>query len=165
MDAPAISANFTFVERDLIELRPLPVECRLKTQIVRWGRRIRPLQDQEIAGAVTGTARQALTEEWRQERDASVTVAAASLLAREEMADSAFDSASDAMAEAQRRVALYGLRRAAFEAVVEFIAGLRPGMTVHLTDDRFGLSTGRRFRVMRAERRAADQAISLEVWG
>lgn len=165
LDAPAVMPDFSFGERDLIELRPLPAERRLKAQVVRWGRRLRPLQDQDIAGAITGTARQALIEEWRQERDASATVAAASLLAREETLDSAFDLAADALAEAQRRVALHGPRRAGFEAVVEFVAGLRPGMTVQLTDPRFGLAAGRRFRVMRVERRAADQEITLEVWG
>jgi len=165
LDAPAVTPDFAFAERDLIELRPMPAERRLKSQIVRWGRRIRPLQDQEIAGAVTGALRQALIEEWRQERETSATVAAASLLAREETADSAFDVLGDALAEAQRRVALHGPRRGAFNAVVEFVAGMRPGQTVQITEARFGLSSGRRFRVMRVERRAADQEISLELWG
>jgi hypothetical protein len=165
LDAPAATADFAFGELDLIELRPLPAERRLKAQIVRWGRRLRPLQDQDIAGAITGSARQALIEEWRQERDASATVAAASLLAREESLDSAFDLGSDAQAEAQRRIALYGPRRDAFEAVVELVAGLRPGVTVQISDPRFGLAAGRRFRVMRVERRAADREVTMEVWG
>lgn len=165
LDAPAITPDFSFTDRDLIELRPLPAERRLKAQVVRWGRRLRPLQDQDIAGAVTGSARQALIEEWRQERDTSASVAAASLLAREETIDSALDVQADALAEAQRRVALYGPRRAGFEVVVEIVAGLRPGMTVQITDPRFGLSAGRRFRVMRTERRAADAEITMELWG
>ncbi|MBX9751159.1 MAG: hypothetical protein K5Q68_16335, partial [Roseococcus sp.] len=165
LDAPAATADFAFGERDLIELRPLPAERRLKTQVIRWGRCIRPLQDQEIAGSVTGAARQALIEEWRQERDTSAPVAAASLLAREETLDSAFDLGSDALTEAQRRVALYGPRRAGFEAVVPLVAGLRPGMTVEITDPRFGLAAGRRFRVMRIERQAAEQEITMELWG
>lgn len=165
LDAPAVTADFSFGERDLISLRSLPAERRLKTQVVRWGRRIRPLGDQDIAGSVTGTARQALIEEWRQERDASATVAAASLLAREETLDSAFDVQADALAEAQRRVTMYGPRRAGFEAVVELVAGLRPGATVQITDPRFGLAAGRRFRVMRTERQAAEQEITMELWG
>lgn len=165
LDAPAATADFAFGERDLIELRPLPAERRLKTQIIRWGRRRRPLQDQDIAGSITGAARQALMEEWRQERETSATIAAASLLAREETLDSAFDLAADALAEAQRRVALYGPRRAAFEVVVPLVAGLRPGMTVSITDPRFGLAAGQRFRVMRIERQAADQDITMELWG
>ena len=165
LDAPALVADISFGERDLLELRPLPAERRLKTQIVRWGRRHRPLQDQDIAGSITGTARQALMEEWRQERDTSASIAAASLLALEETLDSAFDNSSDALAEAQRRVALHGPRRAAFEALVEFVPGIRPGLTIHITDPRFGLAAGQRFRVMRVERRAADQEISMELWG
>jgi hypothetical protein len=165
LDAPAISPDFSFTDRDLIELRPLPAERRLKAQVVRWGRRVRPLQDQDIAGSVTGAARQALIEEWRQERHTSATVAAASLLAREETLDSGFDASGDALAEAVRRVDLYGPRRGGFEAVVEFVAGLRPGMTVQITDPRFGLAAGRRFRVMQVERRAADEEITMELWG
>ena len=165
LDAPAASPDFSFTERDLIELRPLPVERRLKTQIVRFGRRHRPLQDQEIAGSVTGTARQALIEEWRQRRDTSATVAAASLLAREETADTALDVRGAATVEAARRLTLYGARRMALSVVVALVAGLRPGATVQITDPRFGLSGGRRFRVMRVERSAADQEISMELWG
>lgn len=165
LDAPAVSPDFSFVERDLLELRPLPAERRLKAQVVRWGRRLRPLQDQEIAGAVTGAARTALIEEWRQERDEDAAVAAASLLARDETLDSAFDNATDALDEAQRRVALYGPRRAGFEVLVEFVEGLRPGQTVEITDPRFGLAAGASFRVMRAERRAAEHEISMELWG
>jgi hypothetical protein len=165
LDAPAVTPDFSFGERDLISLRPLPAERRLKTQIVRWGRRLRPLQDEDIAGSVTGTARQALIEEWRQEKDASATIAAASLLAREETLNSALDVGADALAEAQRRVTLYGARRAGFEAVVEFVAGLRAGATVQITDPRFGLAGGKRFRVMRTERLAADQEVTMELWG
>lgn len=165
LDAPAALPDFSFGERDLISLRPLPAERRLKTQVVRWGRRVRPLQDQEIAGSVTGTARQALIEEWRQEREASSSVAAASLLSREETMDSAFDVGADALAEAQRRVTLYGPRRSGFEVVVEFVDGLLPGMTVQLTDPRFGLAAGKRFRVMRTERQAAEQEVTMELWG
>lgn len=165
LDAPAVTPDYSFGERDLLDLRPLPAERRLKAQVVRYGRRLRPLQDQEIAGTVTGAARQALIEEWRQERDESTPVATASLLAREETLDSAMDQGSDALAEAQRRVALHGPRRLAFEAVVELVAGLRPGATVRITDPRFGLAAGRRFRVMRVERRAADQEVTMEVWG
>ena len=165
LDAPALVADVSFGERGLLELRPLPAERRLKTQIVRWGRRHRPLQDQDIAGSITGSARQAFIEEWRQERDTSASVAAASLLALEESLESAFDNAADALAEAQRRVALHGPRRAAFEATVEFVPGIRPGLTVQITDPRFGLSAGRRFRVMRVERRAAEQEITMELWG
>lgn len=165
LDAPAVSPDFAFVERELLELRPLPAERRLKAQVVRWGRRLRPLQDQDIAGTVTGAARTALIEEWRQERDEDAAVAAASLLAREETLDSAFDNATDALDEAQRRIALYGPRRAGFEVLVEFVEGLRPGQTVEITDPRFGLATGRHFRVMRVERRAAEHEISMELWG
>lgn len=163
LDAPAATPDFAFTARDLLSLRPLPVARRLKKQVVAWGRRLRPLGEGEIAGSVTDKT--LLMEEWRLEEDASAAVAAASLLSREERLESRFDTAADALAEAQRRVALHGPRRAAFEAVVPFVAGLRPGMTVRLTDPRFGLAGGRSFRAMRVDRDAAAETVTMELWG
>jgi hypothetical protein len=165
LDAPAAVPAFSFGARELISLAPLAHERRLKAQVVRWGRRLRPLQDQEVAAGVTGSARQAFIEEWRQERYEDLAVAAASLLAREETLDSAFDDGADAQDEAQRRVALYGARRQSFEAVVEIGPAVLPGHTVELREDRFGLAVGRRFRVLRIERDAAAETLTMEVWG
>lgn len=165
LDAPAVTAAFTFRERDLLSLTPRRIERRLKTQVVRYAQRERPLGDQEIAGAVTGAARTALIEEWRQEKHASAAVAAESLLAREETLDSCFDQSADALAEAQRRVALHGPKRFGFDVETPFIAGVRPGMTVEIRDSRFGLSGGRKMRVMSVTRRAADGILAMELWG
>lgn len=165
LEEPAVTADFEFIDRDLIELSPIRAERRLKTQIVKWGKRERPLQDQDIAGVVTGSARQALIEEWRQEKYEDTAVATASLLSKEETLDSYFDLSSDAAAEAQRRVDLYGPKRKGFTLTAPFVAGLRPGATVKITDERYGLESGELFRVLNVERRAIDQEITLEVWG
>lgn len=165
LDEPDITPDFEFFERDLIDLRPLPIERRLKSQIVRWGKRERPLQDQDIAGVVTGSARQALIEEWRQEKFEDSAVATASILSKEETLDSSFDSNTDAADEAQRRVDLHGHRRLGFSLTIPFVSGLRPGQTVKITEPRFGLASGKLFRVLKVERRAIDQEITMEVWG
>jgi hypothetical protein len=165
LDVPAVTEDFSFIERDLISLNPRPAERRLKSQIVRWGQRDNPLLDQDIAGAVTGATRQGFIEQWRQEKFESASVATASILAREESLDSAFDSSTDAQAEAARIVGLYGPKRFGFEATVPFTSGVLPGITVRITDDRFGLSSGKNFRVLSVERRAVDQELILELWG
>lgn len=165
LDAPAATPDVVLTARDLDALRPLPAERRLKTMTVGYGQRMQPLRDDEIAGSVTGAARTALIEPWRQETHTDAAVATASLLSREERLDSAMDASGDALAEAQRRVTLYGPRRRAFEAEAPLVAGLRPGMTVELRDDRFGLSAGVRFRLLRIERDAARERMVLEVWG
>jgi hypothetical protein len=36
---------------------------------------------------------------------------------------------------------------------------------VQITDPRFGLAGGKRFRVMRTERLAAEQEVTMELWG
>jgi hypothetical protein len=165
LDAPAVTADHAFTGRDLFSLRPLPAERRLRAQVVAWGRRLRPLRDEEIAGSITGATRTALSEEWRQERFEDGATATASLLSREERLDSALDSATDAQAEAARRVGLYAPLRVAFEAVAELRAGVLPGQTIRLEYERFGLAAGRNFRLLRLDRDAAGQTMTLEVWG
>ncbi len=165
LDAPAATPDFIFTERDIFTLEPLRGERRLKAQTVGWGQRLRPLEELEIFGDVTGTARTALMEAWRQETYTDAAVAAASLLAREERLDSAFDSAPDAQAEAQRLVGLYGPRRLPLRAEVPLVPGVRPGMTVKLIDSRYGLASGKAFRVLRLERDAGRERLMLEVWG
>lgn len=165
LEAPAVTADFSFIERDILSLTPRASERRLKAMTIKYGKRIRPLQDQEIAGAVTGSTRTALIEEWRQERDLDTAIATASLLAGEETLDSLLDVGADALAEAQRRVDLYGPRRQAFDVTTYFVAGVRPGMTIQLTDARYGLSGGRKFRVLSLARQAADDSLTMELWG
>lgn len=112
-----------------------------------------------------GSARAALTEEWRLERADSASVATASLLSLEERLDSALDSATDAQAEAARRLALFGARRMAFEVTVDLRPGVRPGQTLRLEYSRFGLAAGRMFRLLRLGRDATNELMTMEVWG
>lgn len=165
LDEPDSTPSFVFKERDLFNLTPRQSERRLKKQIVRYGQRTRPLEDQEIVGTVIGAARTALIEEWRQESASSTLVATASILSREETLDSSFDVSSDALSEAQRRLALYGPKRRSFEIEVPFIAGVLPGQTVQIFDQRYGLSSGGLFRVMSVNRQAAENILTIELWG
>lgn len=164
-DAPAAVPDFIFTERDLLSLEPRQVDRRLKTLTVGYGRRWRVLSESEIAGMITGDDRAAKRSDWRTVQHADPAVAQASLMAREERLDLPLDSETEAKAEAQRRVALHGPRRAAFDAAVPFTAGLRPGLTVRLQDSRYGLSNGRNFRVMEASSSAAQEEHTLSVWG
>ncbi|MCG7363189.1 hypothetical protein MHZ93_18165 [Roseomonas sp. ACRSG] len=164
-DAPAAVPDFTFTERDLLRLEPRQVDRRLKTLTVGYGRRWRVLSESEIAGLITGDARAAKRTDWRTVEHADPVVAQASLLAREERVDLPLDSEPEARAEAQRRVALHGPRRAAFDAVVPFTAGLRVGLTVRLQDRRYGLSNGRNFVVMELSSDTAGEEHTLSLWG
>ncbi|HEV7458237.1 MAG TPA: hypothetical protein VGN96_15810 [Roseococcus sp.] len=165
LDAPAVTPDLVLTDRDVVRLEPREVARRLKAQVVRWGRRWRPLRPDEIAGSVSDTLRAEMQEEWRQASNESAPVAAASLLAREETEDSVFDSATDAADEAARRVALYGARRAAFAVDVASDVAVTVGQTVELRDARYGLSAGKRFRVLELSRDVARDTLTLEVWG
>jgi hypothetical protein len=165
LDEPKVTEDFSFEERDIISLSPLPVERRLKTQIVKWGERIRPLEDQEIVGSITGSARQALIERWRQEKYEDTAVTTASLLAKEETLESLFDLSTDAATEAQRRVDLYGAKRYAYSLSVRYEPDIYPGDTIKITDSRFQLTSGKNFIVIRITKNAVDDESTMEVWG
>jgi hypothetical protein len=163
-DAPGTPA-LTFTDRDLLGLRPRQVDRRLKTQTIGYGRRWRPLTESEIAGLVVGDARTELRTEWRTEAASDAAVAAASLLAREERMDTPLDDKAAAQAEAQRRLGLFGPRRAGFEAVVPLDPTLRVGLTVRLIDARYGLAAGRDFVVMDLASDAGREEHTLTLWG
>lgn len=165
MEGPAGSEAFAYVERDLLELKVLGVDRRLKSQTVKWGKRLRVLSEDDLAGAVVDPEKSAMITEWRQEKYEDSAVATASLLAREETLESCFDVQANALTEAQRLVDLHGPKRQAYSATVEFEANLEPGLTVKLTDSRYGLAAGKLFLVLKLEQNAAEGESTMELWG
>ncbi|AUN31937.1 hypothetical protein [Niveispirillum cyanobacteriorum] len=163
-DAPKPTADFSFVQRGILSIDPTATERRLATQTIGYGRRWRTLSDAEIAGSIV-TGRDALGQEWQAATYTDGTVATQSLLARTERVDTCLMSQSAAAAEALRRVGLHGPRREGFELRVPFTPGLDAGATVSVTHDRHGLSGGKRFVVMAADRDAAAEEHLLTLWG
>ncbi len=161
---PKVTADYSFVQRQILSIDPAATDRRMATQTIGFGRRWLPLSDAEIAGSIV-TGRDALGQEWQSASYTDSTVAAQSLLARTERVDTCLMSQSDAAAEAQRRVGLHGPRRQAFELRVPFTPGLDAGATVSVTHERHGLSGGKRFVVMAAERDAAAEEHLLTLWG
>ncbi|WP_419900771.1 phage head spike fiber domain-containing protein [Roseomonas sp. USHLN139] len=165
LEPPAAAPDFEFDEHAIHEILPREVARRLKLQTIGYGRRWRPLSDTEILGTILGAEREALRTEWLTEAYADSTVAAQSLLAREERIDGSLDDKADAAQEAQRRVAMHGPRRRMFEITVDGTDGLRVGMTVRISHSRFGLAAGRNFVVTELDRDAESDTHSLILWG
>ncbi|MCG5241864.1 hypothetical protein [Azospirillum doebereinerae] len=166
-DGPAATADFVFDERHIIELTPRAVERRMKTLKLGYRPFAATFTAQDLDQVnVTATDREALPNEYRWTAVAThAGAAAASLLAREEEVKTLFDSEADAIAERDRRLALYGAKVKAFEVVVPLTLGLEVGYTVKLTDARYGLAAGWRGLVLETERDALAEEHKLTVIG
>lgn len=78
-------------------------------------------------------------------------------------------ASSDAQAEADRRLALYGVARQMLEVRIRAarvtVQAFDIGQTVSLTWPRFGLATGKRFRVVGLQTNFQNRELLLRLWG
>lgn len=171
--APSGSAVVSFTAADLLRpldrIRPsdtgrgLPVYLT----IVRWGR-VYAVQDTDLAGAVTDAHRALVSKEWREVSDTDATVQTTYLLAPQTIEHSLLTTASDAQDEADRRQTLRGTLRDVFSIVVPLdddTEDVDLGDVVELTHDRYGLDSGKAFRVLRLAPNAAREELALTIWG
>ena len=79
--------------------------------------------------------------------------------------DSAFDNATDALAEATRRVNLFGPLRTTFEIKVPLTPGLLVGQTIRLEYPRFSLSSGKNFVLLTLDPDSNEDTHTLILWG
>lgn len=164
-NGPSLTPDFIFTVNDIIQIEPLPTARRLKRQTMRYNHSDRPLTDAEVLGNVQGESRRLAMQEYESAEYESASVSSSALLAVEEFLDSAFILFTDAQAEAQRRVDLFGGLRKAFRVVIPLVNGLRVGHTVRLEHPRYGLSFGWNFVVLAVDPSAAAQTHTIEVWG
>ncbi|CAO3440134.1 hypothetical protein [Azospirillum endophyticum] len=166
-DGPAAIADFTFGERDIIDLTPRSVERRMKS--LKLGYRpfgVTFTADELKQVNVSSADLEAFQNAYRWTLlGTSAIAAAASLLATVDEAKSLFDDEAAAATERDRRLALFGAKRKAFDVVVPLTPGLHAGHTVKLNDARYGLSAGWRGVVLEAERNADDETHKLTVIG
>ena len=166
-DGPAAVPDFRFGERDLIELTPRSVGRRMKS--LKLGYRpfaVTFTADELDKTNTTAADREAFVAEYRWTTVATnAAAAAASLLATVDEAKTLFDIEADAITERDRRLALYGAKRKAFDITVPLTPGLTAGNTVQLIDSRYGLAAGWRGLVLEAERDADEELHKLTVLG
>lgn len=135
-------------------------------QRVRYAKNYTPQTD--LAGGVTDVRRAELAQEWKEESAETASVKTAYLLAREETSETLLTTASDASAEATRRLALRDSRRDRFEFSVALNGTtnrLDLGDIVSITHTRFGLSAGKNFVIMGLTVDTASRTLTLSVWG
>jgi hypothetical protein len=165
-ETPSSTADATVVARDIFSIRARPTELRVRTQTVNWGRRWRPLSDDEVAGGVSDVTKQSLKVN---SYPAIYTYASTTIEAktwRDEDFDSLFVYEAPAIAEAQRRAELFGPQRYSYD--IELYGDnvdIQPGNTVRITYPRFGLSNGKNFRIVKTQRDPISRAVTFTVWG
>jgi CYTH domain-containing protein len=139
-------------------------------QTVRYGR-LYTVQANDLAGAVGDARRAELAQEWRDAIAEDTTIQAAHLLSPESVRTSLFAYEADAVAEAVRRLAMYGVRRDRFELVIALTDEsdvLDFGSIVGINHARYSLnvqSTAISFVVLGLELDAKGERVTLTVWG
>lgn len=162
----------TFTEADVLELESEATELPLWRQKVSYQKNWTVQDADSLAGSVTAGSvtddRVAfLTEELRLATASDPGVKERHLLARDpEPIPSLFDGEAAARAEAERLLALYGVRRDLYRVTVKTQPyRLDLDDQVQLVYPRFGLEGGRVFRVVGLEERAEVNRVTLELWG
>jgi len=109
-----------------------------------------------------------LNKEWREASDSDTDVQTAHPLAPQTVEDSLLTSETDAQSEATRRQTLRGVKRDRLEIEVELNADtdeLDLGDVITLTYARYGLDSGKQFRVLGIQPDQANKTLTLTLWG
>lgn len=127
------------------------------------------VQTSDIATAVTAPRRAIIAAEYRAEKAADAAVKSKYLTAGELTVDTLLSAQADAATEAARQLALYKVRRDIFDVTVplEVYAGLPLNFmdVVSITHRRYGLASGKSFRLLGRRIELARRRVTLTLWG
>lgn len=136
--------------------------------VLRYSR-LWTVQPSDIAGAVAADRRAYLAAETRTEIASDAAVKTQWLLAVEAEFETLLTSSSDAATEVARLLALYKVRRDIFDVPVRIDIvsknGLRLMDVVELRCARFGMSSGRLFRIIGIRIELGNKQAILSLWG
>ncbi len=132
-------------------------------------KKIYTTQTSDIAGAVTDARKAELINAYRTIEKTDVTVKTKHLLAPDITLNTLLVSASDATAEAERRLAIYSVDRAIYQLRVAMdsavAASIDLGQVVTIELSRFGMETGNDYLVIGIRPNLQLKLIDLTVWG
>lgn len=134
---------------------------------LRWGRSNTVYSEQDLKSVATTEAfRSFATQEWRVEEVKSEANEARHPKGPKLTFDTCFANRNDALAEANRLMAIYGARRDVFnvEVASDEVATLDLGDVVTLAPDRFGMADGVPARVTGIVSTYATNVTELELW-
>ena len=109
-----------------------------------------------------------LSAEWREATAENLAVLTTHLLAPQTVEESCLTTAADALTEATRRQAVRGVKRDRLILVIALTAAtalIDLGATIKLEHSRYGLAAGKNFLVLGVATDAANESVTLTVWG
>lgn len=165
--APSGTPALTLTANDITAIERLPSVRPSYSTKLQYARYHAP-QAEGVALGVSAVRRAELAREWREVIDTDPAVQTAHLLAVETTEQTLYQVRADALAEAQRRQALRGVKRDRFDVVCELNAeteAVDVGDVVTVEHPRFGLSAGVDFRVVSVEPQRATKRLRLGLWG
>ena len=135
--------------------------------IVEYARNWTVQDDAALGGCVDMARRGFLAAEIREEKAENEAVRQKHLLAPELRIPTLIVERSAALAEAARRLALYGVRRDVLSFTMNHVDAdaYRVGRTVTIRQPRFGYAAGRNMVVIGREENLQDYTVKLTVWG
>ena len=172
LTAPSGTPIVTLEEFDIMEgvSRKPPKDNGLPLWRVTVGHtKIYTVQNSDLAGAVTAVQRAILEQEYRTEASADASVKTQWLLADEFRRDTLLTSAANAATEAARLLAMYKVQRTVYEVGIDLSVftsnSLKMLDVVALKINRFGMSSGKSFRIIGYNISLSDNRVILSMWG
>jgi len=174
-EAPATTADFTFVETDAVKnrIKRDPGGSVIWRQRIKYGRNWTVQSDEALDASATDAHKDFVTQDYRvtSDEDADVKEDGAGKGGHKNADDpeplvTLLDAKADADTEATRLLGLYDVRRDFFSVTVKTQAfQVDLGDTVDFSHSRFGLSAGKKFLVVGIAERAVVNEADLDLWG
>jgi hypothetical protein len=127
------------------------------------------VQKTDLAGAVSDASRAFLGLEYRAAKAEDLSVKTMWKLAGEETTDTLLTSAVDAATEAARQLNVFKVRRDIYDCPIsaDIFAnnGLKLMDVVQVVSSRYGMSSGKLFRIIGYTFDLANQRVILQIWG
>jgi hypothetical protein len=171
-DPSAEASQVTFGPDEIKDLERVPAnDADRGLPVFRVKLRYSPnyaVQTTDLAGVVTEARRAELAQPHKEVTATDPAVQTKHLLAPELIVDTLLAVGADAQVECDRVLTLRKTRRDQFRFWVPLepeYAAVDLGIVVTVRHDRFGLSAGKQFRVVGIEPDAAQDRLTLQVWG
>ena len=167
VEPATLNGDIVLIERDILKIRRIATAHPVWKTSVGYKKVWETMNADRLAGAVTTSRRQFLSEEYRFEAVTDATLHANRPLASELIQETLMVSQTDAADEAARQQALFGVEgRSMYEITVSGVVFSDAiGFGVYLTLDRFGLDSGELFVVVGSEENARLDQQKLTVLG
>lgn len=166
ISAPSEPADFSFSEREILEIERVAVSLPAWRRKIGYRRYWEVLGPDSVAGSVDEETRADFGEPYRYSVAEDAGIKTRHLLSEEIVDETGLALKADAEAEAVRRLAVFGADRDAFRVRLKTQPfALELGQTVRIAYPRYRLAAGRLLLVVGMTEDAAVNEVTLDLWG